>query len=172
MAQAYSNQQLYHMAGENYRTLQGFCSMLETEGYWEQAEKVLHMKSLQVLELYVQSLLVCFAAYCKHLNEEEKQFIASLSEENEISFADGKSDELLLEGAEHFQKNPPILFQLLSLRDMEKDSGTAGLFFDGVLNIMLCLSYLNNRREAIATKYLGIYFDRISMFLQNAKNPG
>ena len=45
MTTAYSNQQLYHMAGENYRTLKTFCSLLETEGYWEQAEKVLHMKS-------------------------------------------------------------------------------------------------------------------------------
>ena len=171
MAQAYSNQQLYHMAGENYRTLKNFCSMLETEGYWEQAEKVLHMKSEEVLELYVQSLLVCFAVYCKHLSKEEKEFIAALSERNELSFTRDTEDSKVHEAAERFQKNPPILFQLLSLRDMEHDSGTAGLFFDGVLNIMLCLSYLNGRREAIATKYLGVYFDRISMFLQNAKNP-
>lgn len=171
MAQTYSNQQLYHMADENYRTLKTFCSMLEMEGYWEQAEKVLHMKSEEVLELYVQSLLVCFAVYCKHLSKEEKEFIASLSERNELSFTNDKEDEKITEAAERFQKNPPILFQLLSLRDMEHDSGTAGLFFDGILNIMLCLSYLNGRREAIATKYLGIYFDRISMFLQNAKNP-
>ena len=169
--QAYSNQQLYHIAGENYRTLQQFCSMLEEEGYWKQAEQVLHMKSCQLLELYVQSLLVCFAVYCKHLTQEEKQFIASLSEENEISFTKDMNDEGMCAAAEKFQKNPPVLFQLLSLRDVEKDSGTAGLFFDSVLNIMLCLSYLNGRKEAIATKYLGIYFDRISMFLQNAKNP-
>ena len=64
MTAAYSNQQLYHMADENYRTLKSFCSLLETEGYWEQAERVLHMKSEEVLELYVQSLLVCFAVYC------------------------------------------------------------------------------------------------------------
>lgn len=171
MSEAYSNQQLYHMADENYRTLKTFCSMLELEGYWEQAEKVLHMKSEEVLELYVQSLLVCFAAYCRHLNKEEKEFIASLSERNELSFTGEREDEKITEAAEKFQKNPPILFQLLSLRDMEHDSGTAGLFFDGILNIMLCLSYLNGRREAVATKYLGIYFDRISMFLQNAKNP-
>ena len=171
MTTAYSNQQLYHMAGDNYRTLQTFCSMLETEGYWEQAEKVLHMKSEEVLELYVQSLLVCFAVYCKHMNKTERDFIASLSERNELSFTTETSDGKIHEAAEKFQKNPPILFQLLSLRDMEHDSGTAGLFFDGILNIMLCLSYLDGRREAVATKYLGIYFDRISMFLQNAKNP-
>lgn len=171
MTTAYSNQQLYHMAGENYRTLKTFCTLLETEGYWEQAEKVLHMKSEEVLELYVQSLLVCFAVYCKHMNKTEKDFIASLSERNELSFTAETEDEKVHEAAERFQKNPPILFQLLSLRDVEHDSGTVGLFFDGILNIMLCLSYLDGRREAVATKYLGIYFDRISMFLENAKNP-
>jgi len=171
MTTAYSNQQLYHMAGENYRTLKTFCSLLETEGYWEQAEKVLHMKSEEVLELYVQSLLVCFAVYCKHMNKTEKDFIVSLSEKNELSFTEETEDSKVFEAAERFQKNPPILYQLLSLRDVEHDSGTAGLFFDGILNIMLCLSYLDGKREAIATKYLGIYFDRISMFLENAKNP-
>lgn len=171
MTTAYSNQQLYHMAGENYRTLQSFCELLETEGYWEQAENVLHMKSEEMLELYVQSLLVCFAVYCKHMNKTERDFIASLSRRNELSFTMETEDVKIHEAAERFQKNPPILFQLLSLRDVEHDSGTAGLFFDGILNIMLCLSYLDGRREAVATKYLGIYFDRISMFLENTKNP-
>lgn len=171
MTTSYSNQQLYHMAGENYRTLKSFCSMLEVEGYWAQAEKVLHMKSEEVLELYVQSLLVCFAVYCKHMSKPERDFIASLSEQNELSFTVETEEDKIHEAAERFQKNPPILFQLLSLRDVEHDSGTAGLFFDGILNIMLCLSYLDGRREAVATKYLGIYFDRISMFLENAKNP-
>ena len=171
MTTAYSNQQLYHMAGENYRTLKTFCALLETEGYWEQAERVLHMKSEEVLELYVQSLLVCFAVYCKHMSKAEKDFISSLSERNELSFTTETEEDKIYEAAERFQKNPPILFQLLSLRDVEHDSGTVGLFFDGILNIMLCLSYLDGRREAIATKYLGIYFDRISMFLENTKNP-
>ena len=159
------------MAGENYRTLQSFCALLETEGYWEQAENVLHMKSEEMLELYVQSLLVCFAVYCKHMSKAERDFIASLSKRNELSFTAETEDAKVHEAAERFQKNPPILFQLLSLRDVEHDSGTAGLFFDGILNIMLCLSYLDGKREAIATKYLGIYFDRISMFLENTKNP-
>lgn len=145
--------------------------MLETEGYWQQAEQVLHMKSEEVLKLYIQSLLVCFAVYCRHLDAEEKSFIAFFDEKNEVSFTSETSDEKIQQAAEHFQKNPPILYQLLSLRDVEHNSGTAGLFFDGVINIMLCLAYLNGRREAIATRYLGIYFDRISMFLINAQNP-
>ena len=170
--QAFSNQQLNHMATENYRTLRKFCSTLETEGYWAQAEQVLHMKSEQMLEWYVQSLLVCFSSYCRHLSAVEWEFIASLSEKNVLSFTEETEEGQVVAAAEKFQNHPPILYQLLSLRDMEHDSGMAGLFFDGVLNIMLCLSYLDGRREAVATKYLGIYFDKVSMFLQNTKNPG
>ena len=156
--QTFSNQQLNHIATENYRTLLQFCVTLETEGYWEQAEQVLHMKSNHVLEVYVQSLLVCFSVYCKHFTELEREFISSFSEKNELSFTGETEYGKIAEAAERFQNHPPILFQLLSLRDLEHGSGMAGLFFDGILNIMLCLSYLNNRREAIATKYLGIYF--------------
>ena len=119
MTTAYSNQQLYHMAGENYRTLKSFCELLETEGYWEQAECVLHMKSEEMLELYVQSLLVCFAVYCKHMSKAERDFIAALSERNELAFTTETKDTKVHEAAERFQKNPPILFQLLSLRDVE-----------------------------------------------------
>ena len=170
--QAFSNQQLNHIASQNYRTLLKFCTVLEDEGYWEQAEQVLHLKSEKVLEVYVQSLLVCFSVYCRHFTAQEKEFIASLSEKNELAFTEECEDEKIALAAERFQNHPPILYQLLSLRDLEHGSGMAGLFFDGVLNIMLCLSYLDGKREAVATKYLGIYFDRISMFLQNTKHPG
>lgn len=168
-AQAYSNQQLYRIAGENYRVLCHFCNMLEEEGYWEDAKKVLHHTSREILDIYVQSLLVCFAVYCNRLTEEEKKFIASLSQTAREAILE-EDDQKLKETAEKFQNNPPILFQLLSLRDMEKNSGTSGLFFDAVLNLMLCLAYLNGKREAIATKFFGLYFDKINMFLRNGKN--
>ncbi|MGN0506731.1 MAG: AAA family ATPase [Lachnospiraceae bacterium] len=172
MAQAYSNQQLYHIAFENYHVLEHFCGLLEQEGYWEEAGRILHLSSKQLLDRYVQSLLVCFAAYCNRLHREECEFIAALSEFEKDKFLSEEPDiGALVEQSERFQKNPPILFQLLSLRDIEKESGTAGLVFDAVLNIMLCLSYLNGRHTAMATRYFGIYFDRISMFLQNRKNP-
>ncbi len=172
MAQAYSNQQLYHIAFENYKVLEHFCALLEQEGYWEEAGNILKLTSRQLLDRYVQSLLVCFAAYCNRLHKEECEFIAALSEQEKERFLSENTDvRALIEQSEHFQKNPPILFQLLSLRDVEHESGIAGLMFDAVLNIMLCLSYLNGRHMAIATKYFGIYFERISMFLQNRKYP-
>lgn len=172
MAQAYSNQQLYHIAFENYKVLEHFCTLLEQEGYWEEAGNILKLTSKQMLDRYVQSLLVCFAAYCNRLHKEECEFIAALSEQGKERFLSEETDlKALTEQSERFQKNPPILFQLFSLRDVEHESGIAGLMFDAVLNIMLCLSYLNGRHTAIATKYFGIYFERIGMFLQNRKCP-
>lgn len=146
--------------------------LLEQEGYWEEAGNILKLTSRQLLDRYVQSLLVCFAAYCNRLHKEECEFIAALSEQEKGKFLSENMDVgALIEQSEHFQKNPPILFQLLSLRDVEHESGMAGLMFDAVLNIMLCLSYLNGRHMAIATKYFGLYFERIGMFLQNRKYP-
>ncbi|MCR5154431.1 MAG: AAA family ATPase, partial [Lachnospiraceae bacterium] len=171
MNQSYTNNQLFGIAGENYQTLSDFCMLLEDEGYWKEAKEVLNMSSTEVLELYVQSLLVCFAVYCNHLTEEDRRFIAGLTESGQASELIYADKEKLIKDSERFQKNPPILFQLLSLRDMDKDSGIAGLFFDAMLNIMLCMSYLNGRKDPVATKYLGIYFDKVSVFLQNVKNP-
>lgn len=172
MAQAYSNQQLYHIAFENYRVMEHFCVLLEQEGYWEEAGSILKLTSKELLGRYVQSLLICFAVYCNRLNKEECEFIAALSEQGKETFLSKNADlKSLTEQSERFQKNPPVLFQLLSLRDMEKESGTAGLMFDAVLNIMLCLSYLNGRHAAVATKYFNIYFERIGMFLQNRRYP-
>ena len=60
------------------------------------------------------------------MNKTERDFIASLSVRNELSFTEETEDTKVFEAAERFQKNPPILYQLLSLRDVEHDSGTAG----------------------------------------------
>lgn len=170
IAQNYSEQQLYQIAQDNYRILCTFCGMLEEEGYWKDAGTVLRRSSEEILDVYVQTLLVCFAVYCNRLKEEERKFIASLSAYAKQVFETQPADTIR-EEAERFQKNPPILYQLLSLRDMDKGTGLTGLFFDAVLNIMLSLSYLDGKREVAATRYLGIYFDRISAFLQNPKNP-
>ncbi len=166
----YSNSQLYSIAAENYKILKDFCTLITDEGYWNAAEKVLNMSAEEILDIYVESLLICFASYCDRLGPSEKAFISALSEAAKTLIETCTSDKELVGKAEHFQKNPPIIMQLLSLRDVENDSGYASLFFDALTNIMLSLSYLNGHRQAIASKYLGIYFDRISAFLSNGKN--
>ncbi|MCR5822973.1 MAG: AAA family ATPase [Lachnospiraceae bacterium] len=168
---SYSQKQLYKIAADNYRILRKFCDLLSREGYWETPEQVLKTSAQQILDLYAESLLVCFAKYCDRLTEGEKTFIAALSETAGDLIRNAANDNKLVEEAERIQRTPPILFQLLSLRDMEKSSGTAALFFDAIINIMLCLVYnMENRPMPVATKYLGMYFDKVSTFLTNNKN--
>ncbi len=168
----YSEEQLYKIAHDNYRILKKFCDLLCMEGYWETAEKVLNMSAEQILDIYVESLLVCFSDFCNILNDTEKNYIATLSENIKKIITDEKDGAKLLADATRFQRTPPILFQLLSLRDMEKNSGTAALFFDAIVNLMLSLIYhaKDEAHMAAATKYLGIYFDKVGTFLTNNKN--
>ncbi len=167
----YSQKQLYKIAEDNYRVLRKFCDLLSREGYWETPEQVLHTSADRILDIYTESLLVCFAKYCDMLTEGEKSFIAALSDTAGELIRNAATDNKLVDDAERFQRTPPILFQLLSLRDLEKNSGTAALFFDAIVNILLCLAYnMDQRRMPIATKYIGIYFDKVSTFLTNNKN--
>lgn len=168
---SYSNEQLYDIAGDNYGILYDYCTVLLNEGYWDDVQKILKMDPYEILVLYVQSLLVCFAVYCNSLTEEERRFIASFSNKKDRAAMMEIDEKKLVKNAEHFQNNPPILFQLLSLRDYENGSGMTGLFFDAILNIMLCMSYLDGKRNAVATRYMGVYFDKVGAFLQNNQNP-
>ena len=140
MTTTYSNQQLYHMAGENYRTLKSFCELLETEGYWEQAEKVLHLKSEEVLELYVQSLLVCFAVYCKHLSKEERDFVAALSEKNELSLHHRQCVKQNIYTFTHFKK---IVLKAHSVPDTVLKSGDQKSPFRYMLSTQLITNDAN-----------------------------
>jgi SpoVK/Ycf46/Vps4 family AAA+-type ATPase len=168
---SYSQKQLYKIAADNYRVLRKFCDLLCMEGYWETPKQVLHTTAEEILGVYAESLLVCFAKYCNNLTEGEKSFIAALSATAGDLIRNAANDNKLIEDAERFQRTPPILFQLLSLRDMEKSSGTAALFFDAIINILLCMAYnMDSRRIPTATRFLGVYFDKVSTFLTNNKN--
>ncbi len=166
-----TNAQLYNIASDNYKILSDFCNLLQIEGYWSDAGRILNSEPEEILDIYVESLLVCFAVYINRLGREEKAFIASFSEKAREILNEYEDDKKLTDNADRFQKSAPILYQLLALRDVEKASGTAALFFDAIINIMLCMARLNGKDDALATKYLGIYFDRVSAFLSNSKYP-
>ena len=169
----YSNQQLYDIAGENYRLLSGYCVALEEEGYFSKVEEILHLSMEEVLDLYVQSLMVQFLVFGKRLNEEEVLFAAGLTKQDMLGLKEawntGDLSGAVTRSAK-FLEAPPILLQLLCLRDQEKHIGVTGLFFDSLLNVLICLSYLNQVRNASLSKFIGVYFDKVAVFLENREN--
>lgn len=173
MQKQYSNEQLHQIAGENYRLLSEYCQVLEEEGYFSKVEEILHLSMEEVLDLYVQSLMVQFLVFGKRLNETEVLFAAGLTGQDILGLKEAWSAGDLsgaVSRSAKFLEAPPILLQLFCLRDQEKNIGVTGLFFDSLLNVMICLSYLNQIRDTGVSKFIGLYFDKVAVFLENRTN--
>lgn len=166
----YSNLQLYETAKENYWKLVEFCEALQVEGYWEQPELVLQKPILELLDLYLQSLLINLSIYCGKFDEVHKRFIVDIPKTNAIGCClEEDLEEDVLRIAKRMVSSPPILLQLCGIRDVEKNSGMLGFFFDAVLNILLSSCYLDHGKDMIADKFLQEYYNKIEAFLTNAR---
>lgn len=170
MQKSYTNLQLNQIASDNYRLMAEYCDELAQDGYFNRAEQILHLSSEEVLDLYLQSILVQFMVFGKRLNEDEILFTAGLTRQDLLglkeALAGGNLSAAVSKSAK-FLEAPPILLQLFSLRDEEKNCGVTGLFFDSLLNIVICLSYLNGVRDGQVSKFIGLYFDKVAAFLSN-----
>ena len=166
----YSNQKLYSVAGENYRVLASYCSVLDDEGYWKQPQEILNKSIHEMLDLYVQSLLVCCAVECKRLGKEERRFIAAATNVNRLGLeTESEDDAAVCEMAMHIMNAPPILIQLCGLYDKEKHTGYTGLFFDALMNIMLAMAYLNGEQGSGVIAYIKDFYHKIEAFLYDRK---
>lgn len=171
--QAYSNGRLYEIAKENYNSLTKYCEILESEGYWEQPEMVLHKSITEVLDVYVQSVLINLALFCGKMSEEVRHFIISVPNKNALEFPlTHDPEEEILAQAKRLMKAPPILLQLCGLRDLEKDTHLSATFFDAILNILLAMAYLNETKDMSIIKYIQEYYSRVSAFLDSASKNG
>ena len=158
--------QVFDIAKANYRTLVGYCSKLEREGYFMQAEKILHKTIFQTLDLYIQSLLINIAIYGGKLGEDEVKFIVSLpdSKQYDISEVEDISSEIIRQ-ADAVVKAPPIIMQLCSLRDREKNSNMSSAYVDMILNIIVAMSYLNANRDEFLPQFIMDYYSSVQAFV-------
>lgn len=173
MQKEYTNERLYHIAQDNYRLLSEYCTLMKEDGYFSKAESVLHLSLEEVKDLYVQSLLVQFMVFGKRLTETEILFAAGITDLDMLGLKEALSSGDMTEvigKSSKFLGSPPILLQLFGLRDQEKEKGVTGLFFDSLLNILICCAYLNEVRDGQVSKFIGLYFDKVSMFLENRRN--
>ncbi len=166
MSQGYTKVKLYQIGKDNYNTLAKYCDLLLQEGYWEKPEAVLRRPIEEMLDLYLQALLVQLAVFCGCFNPDERQFIADIPEHNMLGMTSVLENETLLYQAEKVLHAPPILLQLCSLRDIEKSSCIGGMFFDTLLNILLTMSYINDSKNTKLTSFILGYYHQVSAFLK------
>ena len=83
MVQAgYTTDRLLQIGRSNYDRLCLFCENLERSGLWEQARQVMKQSAKMILDRYVQSVLVTFAAAEGIVTESEREYIAIITDSN------------------------------------------------------------------------------------------
>lgn len=158
------NDNVYHIAKKNYDHLKNYCMKLEQEGYWENPYQILKKPIYEVLDLYIQSVLVLLSLFCGSFTDKEKQFILFISEKNVLGI-NIESEEQILANARKIVYSPPILLQLCGVMDRERKTNVACGFFDSILNLLLVLTYADKGKKLLATKFIQEYYQRIHVFL-------
>lgn len=169
--QAYSNRSLFEIARENYKTLIKHCEDLLEEGYWEKPSEILKQSVFDVLDIYVQAILVSYAVNSKHFMKEDIEFILSTGESNHFALNPEKSiDDTVVAQVERMLASPPILLQLCDLRDQEKGTRSAETFFETLINIVLAMSYLNHSKDGYVIRFIQEYYNKVHVFISTRMN--
>ncbi len=172
MQQNLSEQQLNKIARQNYAILSKYCSILTDEGYWEEPNKILKKSINEMLDLYLQSCMIHVAIFCcNQVNQAQLHLLASLTDTNPYTISEYEEISFeTIQTAQRFMASPPILLQLVGMRDMKDNKTLGGLFFDAILNILLVMAYLSTATASVYMRCLQEYCQNATIFIQNAKN--
>lgn len=160
---------VYDIAKANYRTLVKYCTILEEEGYFAEAGKILHKSIFDLLDFYIQSLLITLTVFSGHYTEKERRLISSLPDSRQIELPNkGPIPDETVKQAESVVKAPPVILQLISLRDREKGSELSSSYIDTILNIIVAMSYLNDRHDEYLINFIMDFYHSIEAFVYYA----
>ena len=155
----FSREQIYKIGKENYDMMAKRCEKLEQLGYWEQANQLLHKSIHEMLDLYVQSVLIRLAVFCHQFNDSTCDFIVSLPMQNAIGLnITEESKRTISIQADKLLQSPPIILQLSSLCDYEQQTKETCQFYNSMINIMMVFCYLFQRQSQLETKFISDYY--------------
>jgi len=162
----YSEEQLFEIGKTNYERLALHCQTLEVSGFWEQARKVMQQSSTEVLDMYLQSVLMELAVHCGTVSDSQLAFIQAVPISNPLGItgetelnADVKKD------IDRIYNLPPVLIQLCSLNDKQNGDDITEYFIDALLNILLCMAYLNGGKNGKVNEFIQEYYHKISYYI-------
>ena len=162
----YSQEQLFVMGKTNYERLVLHCQSLEVSGFWEQAKKVMNQSSTEVLDLYVQSVLMELAIHCGNVIGSQMEFIQTVPISNPLGIAeDTEINKELKRDVRRIYNMPPVLIQLCSLYDQQNGDDMTEYFIDALLNILLCMVYLNGGKDEKVNDFIQKYYNKISYYV-------
>ncbi|MCH5268271.1 MAG: AAA family ATPase [Lachnospiraceae bacterium] len=162
----YQADSLLLMGRQNYEKLVKYCENLEKNGFWEQARQVMKQSSTDVLDRYVQSVLMNLAVHCGELLENQKEYISLITNTNPLEIHGGEDvPQKTIDDSARFCDFPPILLQLCGVYDKDFRKNTGEEFLDAFLNILLCMTYLNDGKDKEVNDFIRKYYTKICLFL-------
>ncbi len=162
----YPDEKLFELGRVNYDKLILYCTRLEEKGFWTQAEKVMKQSSTEVLDLYVQSVLMNLAVHCGEILDSQREFMRVITVSNPLGIPEeGRIKRSVYSDSKRLYELPPVLLQLCGLYDKEHKGDMTLYFLDAFLNILLCMAYLNHGKDVQVNSFIQKYYEKISNFI-------
>lgn len=162
----YSKEELFELGQSNYDKLVSYCETLDSNGFWDRAREVMQKSSTEVLDIYVQSVLMNLAVQCGNILESQKKYMCIITQTNPLGISeDEEITEDTISDSRRMYELPPILLQLCGLYDKEKSEDMTEMFLDALLNVLLCMAYLNDGKSQRVNEFIQEYYDKISNFI-------
>lgn len=164
--QDYTEDQLFELGKNSYDKLVLHCKNLEMAGFWDKAQQVMQRSSSEVLDLYVQAVLMKLAKQCGEILESQLRFILKVTCSNPLGISEDMTvDGEFLKDVEHIYNMPPIIIQLCSLHDTQNSDDMTAYFVDALLNILLCMAYLNQGKDPEVSQFIKEYYEKIDYYI-------
>lgn len=164
----YSDEKLFELGKQNYDKLVLYCTRIEEKGFWTQAEQVMKQSSTDVLDIYVQSVLMNLAVHCGEILDSQREFLRIITVTNPLCIpTEGKIKRSVYNQSRRLYELPPVLIQLCGLYDKKNKADMTQYFLDAFLNILLCMAYLNHGKDVKVNDFIQKYYDKISDFIMD-----
>lgn len=162
----YPDEKLFELGRVNYDKLVLYCTRLEEKGFWTQAEQVMKQSGTEVLDLYVQSVLMNLAVHCGEILDSQREFMRVITVTNPLGIpGEGRIKRSVYNDSKRLYELPPVLLQLCGLYDKEHKGDMTLYFLDAFLNILLCMAYLNHGKDVQINGFIQKYYEKISNFI-------
>lgn len=163
----YTGDEICAMGQKYYHSLAKICKRLEKQGYWREAENMMKQSAAEVLDLYVQSVLVELAVRLDNISDGQKEYIRCLTQTNPLEISPDAEilEQSVVHYAEKYAAMPPILIQICGVYDRHLKEEQAVLFLDNVINVLLCMMELSDRFDRAGQEYIREYYKRTVLFV-------
>lgn len=163
----YTGDEICAMGQKYYHSLAKICKRLEKQGYWREAENMMKQSAAEVLDLYVQSVLVELAVRLDNISDGQKEYIRCLTQTNPLEISPDAEilEQSVCHYAEKYAAMPPILIQICGVYDRHLKEEQAVLFLDNVINVLLCMMELSDRFDRAGQEYIREYYERTVLFV-------